>query len=85
MIDGKIVDEAVYNNILKISNIVPQAKNFLMMQGETDSLATSKPEVLTQYFENLSGSIDLKESYDQLSDKLQGIKDKLTKKTNLLT
>lgn len=85
LVDGSPVTESAYNSILVQSNIIPQAKNFLMMQGETDSLATSKPEVLTTYFENLSGSIEYKEKYDELCERLQSCKDKIAKKTNTLT
>lgn len=44
-----------------------------MLQSETDSLATLKPELLTNYFENMSGSIQYAEEYNNLKNSLEEI------------
>jgi chromosome segregation ATPase len=56
-----------------LSKIILPAKNFIMLQGDTDSLATIDPKKLTELFEYTSGSVQYKNICLSIQDELSKI------------
>ncbi|KAI9259119.1 RecF/RecN/SMC [Helicostylum pulchrum] len=77
--DGKseyrINDQAVpysqYNTALEKENILVKAKNFLVFQGDVESVASQNPMDLTKLLEQISGSLEYRDSYDDLKQKME--------------
>ena len=65
-IDEKIVDSEGYQNFLASNDIFPFSRNFLIAQGQPDSLMVQKPKELAAFLEEISGSIVYKPQYDAL-------------------
>lgn len=63
-VNDKVVGAAHYNDTLESHNILVKAKNFLVFQGDVESVASQSPKQLTQLIEQISGSGELKEQYD---------------------
>ena len=71
-IDGEDTTWDEYNAALVKLNIIVEAKNFLVFQGDVESIATKSPKALTELFEEISGSRALKLEYEQcLAEKEQ--------------
>ena len=60
------VTKTMYDDTLLEIGIVVKARNSLVFQGDVESIAQKKPEELTKYFEQISGSDRFKREYDQL-------------------
>ncbi|KAI4301093.1 hypothetical protein L6164_034409 [Bauhinia variegata] len=67
-IDGNIVTWDVYNNRLKSLGILVKARNFLVFQGDVESIASKNPKELTALLEQISGSDELKRDYEQFEE-----------------
>lgn len=52
------------------SKLHVSARNFLLFQGEAESLSVQSPSQMTELFERLSGSIQYKRECTQLERKL---------------
>lgn len=65
-IDKKVVSWDTYNAKLESLNLMVKARNFLVFQGDVESVAQRSPMQLTEMFESISGSGELKEEYDTL-------------------
>lgn len=70
-IDGKTVNSIDYQNELEKIGIYLKAKNFLVYQGQVESIAIKNAKELTQVFEEISRSIELKEEYDKLKTEME--------------
>ncbi|XP_061970464.1 structural maintenance of chromosomes protein 1 [Populus nigra] len=68
-IDGRVVNWDEYNARLKELGILVKARNFLVFQGDVESIASKNPKELTALFEQISGSEDLKREYEDLEEK----------------
>lgn len=68
-IDGRAVNWDEYNARLKELGILVKARNFLVFQGDVESIASKNPKELTALFEQISGSEDLKREYEDLEEK----------------
>lgn len=55
-----------FNQILADQNILTQARNFLVFQGDVESIAAKSPSELTKLFEQISNSSSFKAEYDEL-------------------
>jgi structural maintenance of chromosome 1 len=53
---------------LEKENVLVKARNFLVFQGDVETVASQKPKDLTKLIEQVSGSIDLKADYDRLNE-----------------
>lgn len=69
-IDSKVVTVSAYSNALSKENILVKAKNFLVFQGDIESIASQSSKELSRLVEQISGSIDYKEEYDSLKKTL---------------
>ena len=65
-VDQKDVSYEVYEARLKDLGVVVKARNFLVFQGDVESIASKKPDELSLLFEQISSSKDLEEEYNQL-------------------
>lgn len=67
-LDGKVVTWDEYNSKLKSLGILVKARNFLVFQGDVESIASKNPKELTGLLEQISGSDELKKDYDVLEE-----------------
>ena len=64
-VDGQQLSATEYNEELENLGIIPKAKNFLIFQGQVESIAMKTPKEMTALFEELSRSGELREEYEQ--------------------
>ncbi|KAF6150932.1 hypothetical protein GIB67_026853 [Kingdonia uniflora] len=67
-LDGRVVTWDEYNSKLKSLNILVKARNFLVFQGDVESIASKNPKELSGLLEQISGSDDLKKEYENLEE-----------------
>lgn len=65
-LDTKEVTREKYEGALKDIGVLVKARNFLVFQGDVESLASKTQEELTAVLEQVSGSVDHKKDYDKL-------------------
>lgn len=70
-INREVVSSATYLSELEKIRINVKAKNFLVFQGQVESVAMKNPKEMTALFEEISGSGSLKEEYDRLKQQMQ--------------
>ncbi|QCE06382.1 structural maintenance of chromosome 1 [Vigna unguiculata] len=63
-IDDTLVNWDTYNNRLKSLGILIKARNFLVFQGDVESIASKNPKELTALVEQISGSDECKRDYE---------------------
>ena len=68
-INDKVVQYTDYNKALEKENILVKAKNFLVFQGDVESVASQNPKDLTRLIEQVSGSWDYRDQYEDLKQK----------------
>ena len=67
LVDGRAVRAEVYSQRLKQMGVLSKAHTgFLVFQGYVSQLAAKSPKELTALFEQISGSDELKEEYEEL-------------------
>lgn len=66
-VDGQAVLEADYMQQLKSINILSQARNFVVFQGDLELAAHRHGKDLTSYFEQVSGSAEFRPEYERLA------------------
>mmetsp|Transcript_7203 Transcript_7203/g.10526 ORF Transcript_7203/g.10526 Transcript_7203/m.10526 type:complete len:1311 (-) Transcript_7203:37-3969(-) len=64
-VDGKTVTFAQYEKALGKIGVLLKARNFLVFQGDVESLAHKNPKEMVALLEQVSGSNELKEEYDE--------------------
>ncbi|KAF9431252.1 Structural maintenance of chromosomes protein 1 [Podila epigama] len=67
-INGKAMLYADYDKALQEINILVKARNFLVFQGDVETIASQSPKELTKLIEQISGSLELKQEYDRLQE-----------------
>ncbi|GER34808.1 structural maintenance of chromosomes protein [Striga asiatica] len=65
-IGNRLVNWDDYNGKLKTLGILVKARNFLVFQGDVESIASKNPKELTALIEQISGSEDCKRQYEEL-------------------
>jgi structural maintenance of chromosome 1 len=65
-VDGKDVSFAQYEAQLKDIGVMLKTRNFLVFQGDVESVAAKSPTELTRLIEEVSGSDALREEYEEL-------------------
>ncbi|OMO73661.1 RecF/RecN/SMC [Corchorus olitorius] len=68
-IDGNLVNADEYNGKLRSLGILVKARNFLVFQGDVESIASKNPKQVTALMEQISGSEELKRDYEELEEK----------------
>ena len=64
-VDGHACPAEAYNERLKSHGILVKARNFLVFQGDIESVASKSPKDLTALIEQISGSEDIKKDYEE--------------------
>ncbi|KIO31393.1 hypothetical protein M407DRAFT_14099 [Tulasnella calospora MUT 4182] len=64
-INTKVVSYQTYNEKLEAFNILVKAKNFLVFQGDVEAVASQSPKDLSRLIEQISGSLELAEEYEE--------------------
>ncbi|CAD7695743.1 unnamed protein product [Ostreobium quekettii] len=77
-IDGRTVDWVSYNGKLESFRILVKARNFLVFQGDIESVAAMAPKDLTNWFETISGSAAMAEEYNELAARKNQAEDKMS-------
>ncbi|KAL6994798.1 Structural maintenance of chromosomes protein 1 [Sarracenia purpurea var. burkii] len=77
-IDGRVVNWDEYNAKLKSLGILVKARNFLVFQGDVESIASKNPRELTALIEQISGSDELKGDYENLEEQKARAEEKST-------
>lgn len=67
-INERVVTAVQYNEALEAENILIKARNFLVFQGDVEQIASQSPKDLTRLIEQISGSLDYKQEYEQLQE-----------------
>ncbi|XP_023637979.1 structural maintenance of chromosomes protein 1 [Capsella rubella] len=75
-IDNRVVNLDEYNGKLRSLGILVKARNFLVFQGDVESIASKNPKELTGLLEEISGSEELKKEYDELEEKKASAEEK---------
>ena len=65
-INDRIVTAQQYNETLEAESILIKARNFLVFQGDVEAIASQSPRDLTRLIEQISGSLEYKNEYEQL-------------------
>lgn len=65
-LDGKEVTFEMYESVLQKIGVLVKARNFLVFQGDVESVASKSPLELTHLLEQISGSDALQREYDEL-------------------
>ncbi|KAK9461324.1 RecF/RecN/SMC protein [Lipomyces oligophaga] len=65
-LNGKTVSAVEYSRALEKENILIKARNFLVFQGDVEAIAAQSPKDLTRLIEQISGSLDYKNEYEEL-------------------
>lgn len=64
LINGMAVSHEDYRKFLESKNIFPKIRNFLVFQSDVGYIALKTPRELCRLFEEISGSIELKDEYE---------------------
>lgn len=70
-INGKAIPFIKYEEALSKIGVLLKGRNFLVFQGDVESTARKTPRELVSWFEDVSGSVDLKEAYDEAFQNMQ--------------
>jgi len=68
-LDNKDVTFEVYEKTLQDIGVLVKARNFLVFQGDVESVASKSPAELTKLLEQISGSDAYRAEYEELSTK----------------
>ena len=77
-VDGRVVREDAYQEELRAIGVLVKARNFLVFQGDVENVASRSPAELTQLFEQVSGSAELRQSYEELYDRKKEADEKVS-------
>lgn len=75
-IDNMVVNWEEYNGKLRSIGILVKARNFLVFQGDVESVASKNSKELTGLLEQISGSDELKKEYEELEEKKASAEEK---------
>lgn len=76
-INDRVVTAQQYNEALESENILMKARNFLVFQGDVESVASQSPHDLTRLIEQISGSLEHKAEYERLEREAEMAADNL--------
>lgn len=70
--NGRVVSQNVYNTRLEQLNLLVQARNVLVFQGDVEAVAAQSSRDLSRVVDQISGSGDLREEYDAARTEYNG-------------
>lgn len=65
LIDNKTFSFSAYTAALATHNVLVKAKNFLVFQGDVESIAAQSPKDLSRLVDQISGSLELAGEYER--------------------
>eukprot|EP00898_Chlorokybus_atmophyticus_P006531 jgi/Chlat1/687/Chrsp104S01283 len=68
-IDNKVVSYEAYSEQMRSLGLLVKARNFLVFQGDVESIASKSPKELTALLETISGSEELRSDYEEYEAK----------------
>lgn len=74
-INDRVANAKQYNEALEAENILIKARNFLVFQGDVETIANQNPKDLTRLIEQISGSLEFKADYDRLKQEKENADD----------
>jgi structural maintenance of chromosome 1 len=74
--DGNIITWNDYKAKLKSLGVLVNARNFLVFQGDVESIASKNPKELTILIEQISGSDEFKREYEKIEEEKASAKEK---------
>ncbi|KAF5741846.1 hypothetical protein HS088_TW10G00852 [Tripterygium wilfordii] len=77
-VDAKVVNWDEYCGRLRTLGILVKARNFLVFQGDVESIASKNPKELTSLLEQISGSEEFKREYEDCEEKKARAEEKST-------
>ncbi|CAN7011964.1 unnamed protein product [Brassica rapa subsp. trilocularis] len=75
-IDDRVVSWEEYNGKLRSIGILVKARNFLVFQGDVESVASKNSKELSGLVEQICGSDELKKEYEELEEKKASAEEK---------
>ncbi|WEW59990.1 Structural maintenance of chromosomes protein 1 [Emydomyces testavorans] len=81
-INNRVVTAQQYNEALEAENILIKARNFLVFQGDVESIASQSPRDLTRLIEQISGSLEYKAEYERLKQEQEEASENLNYQLN---
>ncbi len=70
-INNKVVSFAQYEKVLASIGVLLKGRNFLVFQGDVESTARKTPKELVTWFEDISGSAQFIEEYNEAKTQMQ--------------
>lgn len=70
-LNGRVHSYNSYNRQLEAFRILVKAKNFLVFQGDVESVAQQNSRDLAHLVDQISGSLELKEEYEQAKERME--------------
>ncbi len=77
-VNGRQMSLERYNRELAKIGILVKARNFLVFQNEVESIASKSPKELTALFEEVSGSAEFKDEYEEAVAEKEAAEDEVT-------
>jgi len=87
MVDGTRMSMKEYEKQLENIGVIVRARNFLVFQGDVESIAQKTPKQLTEWLEQVSGSMEYKQEHNeklQSQEKIQNEFDNIGEKNRNL-
>nr|OQO24236.1 hypothetical protein B0A51_12292 [Rachicladosporium sp. CCFEE 5018] len=81
-INNRTVTAKQYNDALEAENILIKARNFLVFQGDVETVASQSPKDLTRLLEQISGSWEYAKEYDRLKAEKEAADEEQAHKLN---
>ena len=69
-VDHQKISKQNYNLQLEQMGVLVKAKNFMVFQGDIESIANQSPKDLTLLVEQISGSLQYKQEYEELNQQM---------------
>jgi structural maintenance of chromosome 1 len=70
-LDGRIIPYSTYSDALSTHQILIKARNFLVFQGDVETIASQSPVALTRLVEQISGSAQLVKEYEEKKGRVE--------------
>ena len=71
LLNNDKVSKQKYEAVLESMGVLVKARNFMVFQGDIESIANQTPKDLTLLIEQISGSLQYKQEFDELNQVLQ--------------
>eukprot|EP00178_Gracilaria_changii_P018546 TRINITY_DN530_c0_g1_i1.p1 TRINITY_DN530_c0_g1~~TRINITY_DN530_c0_g1_i1.p1 ORF type:complete len:1242 (+),score=251.58 TRINITY_DN530_c0_g1_i1:154-3879(+) len=77
-VGGRVVNLETYNAELAKIGVLVKARNFLVFQNEVEGIASKSPKELTNMFEDISGSTEFRDEYQEARTERDAAEEEVT-------